>query len=53
MKRKILLHELATLYKLVLGGKLYICGLVIIWAIRATLDGKEASGVTVDVLTMF
>ena len=53
MKRKILLHELATLYKLVLAGKLYIFGLVILWAIRATIDGKEASRVTVDVLTMF
>ena len=53
MKRRILLHELATLYKLVLAGKLYIFDLVILWAIRASGDGKEASGVTVDVLTMF
>ena len=53
MKRKILLHELATPYKLALAGKFYIFGLVIILAIRAIKDGKEASRVTVDVLTMF
>ena len=53
MKRKILFHEFATLYKLVLAGKFYIFGPVILWAIRATIVGKEASRVTVDVLTMF
>ena len=34
LKRKILLHGLATLYKLVLAGKLYIFDLVIMWAIK-------------------